>query len=205
LISPLLAPEQTKDARDTYASLFASRLPMLTKTIDAAVFLAYQGKWMDDEDLEPNDVARVIGNRYVKDYYEKAKEEKKRLTKEERDMIIQPTIEEVKSEKNEMEELKQEVASLRQTTSRLLTETDDLKRTVTGQRNIISWLGHLVGAFIFLILWFVLYQFVLIRSLEPWQALIGSIIIAAIFGYLADFHGYKWLVDRLFRYGSSEK
>jgi predicted nucleic acid-binding protein len=205
LISPLLAPEQTNDARDAYASLFASRLPMLTKTIDGAVFLAYQGKWMDDEDLMPNDVARVIGNRYVKDYYEKAKEEKKRLTKEERDMIIQPTLEEVKREKTEMEELKQEVASLRQTTSRLQTETDDLKSTVTGQRNLISWLGHLVGAFIFLILWFVLYQFVLIRSLEPWQALIGSIIIAAIFGYLADFHGYKWLVDRLLRYGSSEK
>lgn len=205
LISPLLAPEQTKDARDTYTSLFASRLPILTKTIDGAVFLAYQGKWMDDEDLKPNDVARVIGNRYVKDYYEKAKEEKKRLTKEERDMIIQPTIEEVKSEKKEIEELKQEVASLRQTTSQLQTETGDLKRTVTGQGNIISWLGHLVGAFIFLILWFVLYQFVLVQSLEPWQALIGSIIIAAIFGYLADFHGYKWLVDRLLRYGSGEK
>jgi len=205
LISPLLAPEQTKDARDTYASLFASRLPMLTKTIDGAVFLAYQGKWMDDEDLKSNDVARVIGNRYVKDYYEKAKEAKKRLTKEERDMIIQPTIQEVKSEKKQMEELKQDVASLRQTTSRLQTETDDLKRTVTGQRDIISWLGHLVGAFIFLILWFVLYQFVLIHSLEPWQALIGSTIIAAIFGYLADFHGYKWLVDRLLRYGSSEQ
>jgi len=205
LLSPLLAPEQVKNARDTYVSLFASRLPVLTKTIDEDVFLAYQGKWMDDEDLTPQDVARVIGNRYIKDHYEKIKEEEKKITEEERDMIIQPVIEEIKSQKKEREKLKQKVASLGQRATQLQKETSELKRIMTSQRNIISWLGHLIGAITFLILWFILYQFVLIHSLEPWQALFGSIIIAVIFGYLADFHGYKWLVDKLLRYSPNKK
>lgn len=205
LISPLLAPEQVKDARDAYASLFASRLPMLTKTIDEDVFLAYQGKWMDDEDLTPQDVARVIGNRYIKDYYEKTKEEERQITDEERELIIQPIIEEIKSEKKERKALKQEIASLRQSTIQSQTGTNELKKVMESQRNIITWLGHLFGAIIFLILWFTLFQFVLIHSLEPWQAFFGSIIIAAIFGYLADFHGYKWLVDKLLRYSPNKE
>jgi len=204
LISPLLAPEQTKDARDAYVSLFASRLPMLTKAIDEDVFLAFQGKWMDDQDLTPEDIARVIGNRYIKDHYEETKEEGKRITEEERDMIIQPTVQELKSQKTDTAELKKDIASLRQTTTQLQEESAELNRRLTGQKNIITRLGHLFGALIFLVLWFVLYQFILIQSLEPWLAFFGSMVIAAIFGALADFGGYKWLVERLLGY-SPEK
>jgi polyhydroxyalkanoate synthesis regulator phasin len=200
LISPLLAPEQTKNARDAYASLFASRLPMLTKAINEDVFLAYQGKWMDDEDLTPEDIARVIGNRYIKDHYEETKKEGKQITEEERDVIIQPVIEELKSQKTETAELKKDITSLRQTTTQLQKETAELRRKVTSQKNLVTRLGHLFGAFIFVILWYVLYQFILIQSLEPRLAFFGSMIIAAIFGALADFGGYRWLVERLLRY-----
>lgn len=200
MISPLLAPEQTKSARDAYTSLFASRLPILTKAIGEDVFLAYQGKWMDDEDLKPEDVARVIGNRYIMDYYKKAVHEDKQITEEELEMITQPIIEEVKKQAKEGATLRRGVASLKRKTTQLQIETKELKRTVGNQRNIITWLGHLVGGIIFIGLWFILYAFVLIHSMEPLQAHFSSMIIAAIFGYLSDFHGYKWLVDKLLKY-----
>jgi len=200
LISPLLTPEQTKNARDAYASLFASRLPILTKTIDGDVFLAYQGKWMDDEDLTAQDVARVIGNRYIKDYYEEIKEEGRQITEEERDMIIMPLIEEIKSQKKEREEVRQELTSLKQATTRLQTETKELKQIITLQNNILDYLGYAVGAISFLVMWYMLFQFILIHRLEAWQAFIGALIISLIFGYLAGFRGYKWLVDRILKY-----
>lgn len=200
LISPLLAPEQTKNARDVYSSLFGSRLPMLTRAIDEDVFLAYQGKWMDDEDLTPEDVARIIGNRYIKDRYEEIREEGKQITEEERNMIIQPLIEELKNHKKETTDLREEMKSLRQTAVNLQIETTELSRKLTNQRNIITRLGHLLGAIVFVIIWYYIYQYVLIQSLEPMLAFFGSMLIAAIFGALADFKGYKWLVERLLRY-----
>ena len=84
-------------------------------------------------------------------------------------------------------------------------ETGQVKKIMDSQTIINTWLGHLFGALIFLIIWFTLYQFVLIHSLEPWQAFVGSITVAAIFEYLADFHGYKWLVDKLLRYSPSKE
>jgi len=201
LISPLLAPEQTKAAKDTYADLFASRIPMLSKTIDEEAFLAFQGDWVDDEDLTPEDIARVIGNKYVRNLHEELEQEKKQLTDEERDIIIRPMVEELKAQKKEVQGLNSKITSLDQKVSTLQGEVSTLKDTVGLQNKLLTWFGHLLGAIIFVVLWYVLYQYVLIQSLTPWLAFVGATALAAIFGYLADFHGYKWLVDKLIGHG----
>jgi len=207
LISPLLAPEQTKDARDAYANLFASRLPLLTQTIKEEDFFVLQGKWIDDEDLTPEDVARIIGNRYIRDYLEEVREGKKEVNKEELERAIQPLIEEVKTGKKESQEMKKEIASLRKATTELQTKSTTLEQKIktyegilTQYQRIITAFGYFVSAVSFLALWYLLYQFILLRSLEPWQALIGATIVSLIFGYLAGFKGYKWLVDRVLKY-----
>jgi len=197
LISPLLTPEQTKTAKDTYADLFASRLPMLSKTIDEKIFLAFQGDWVDDEDLTPQDIARVIGNKYVRNLPEELEQEKKQLTDEERDLIIRPLVEELKTQKKEGQEFNIKITSLDQKVSTLQGEVSALKSTVVLQNNLLTRFGHLLGAIIFVVLWYFLYQYVLVQSLTPWLAFVGAMILAAIFGYLADFHGYKWLVEKL--------
>ena len=197
LISPLLAPEQTKTAKDTYADLFASRLPMLSKTIDEKIFLAFQGDWVDDEDLTPQDIARVIGNKYVRNLREELEQEKKQLTDEERDLIIRPLVEELKTQKKEGQEFNIKITSLDQKVSTLQGEVSALESTVVLQNNLLTRFGHLVGASIFVVLWYILYQYVLVQSLTPWLAFVGAMILAAMFGYLADFHGYKWLVEKL--------
>lgn len=193
----MLAPEQTKIAEDAYTNLFASRLPILSKTIDEDAFLAFQGAWVDDEDLEPQDVARIIGNRQIKNISDRLEQEKKTQTDEERDLIIKPMVEESKIQKKETQELKANVISLDKKVSTLQGKISVLESRVGRQNKILTWLGHFVGAVIFVVFWFVLYQYVLINSLTPWQAFLGAIALAAIFGYLADFHGYKWLVDKL--------
>jgi len=112
LISPMLAPEQTKTGKDTYADLFASRLPMLSRAIDEDAFLVFQGDWVDDEDLTPQDIARIIGNKYIRGLQEKLEQEKKQLTDEERDLIIRPVVEELKTQKKEGQELSSKITSL---------------------------------------------------------------------------------------------
>jgi predicted nucleic acid-binding protein/tetrahydromethanopterin S-methyltransferase subunit G len=213
LISPLIAPEQAKNARDAYISLFASRLPNLAATIDDDVFLAYQGKWMDDEDLTPQDIARVIGNRYIEDHFKEVRKEGNKVTEEERDMIIQPVIEEIKSQKRETKKLKQEIASLKQDTVQLetkarmweetatqfQTKAGNLEKTAHRQKSILDRLGLVIGALVFLVLWFVLFQYILIQRMDAWQAFLASLVVSTIFGYLAGFPGYRKVLDRILR------
>lgn len=84
-------------------------------------------------------------------------------------------------------------------------EVSALKKTVVLQDKLLMRFGHLLGAIIFVVMWYVLYQYVLIQSLAPWLAFVGSVFLAAIFGYLADFHGYKWLVDKLITHGLKQE
>lgn len=207
LISLLVVPEQTKNARDAYTALFASRLPVLSRLIDEEVFLAAQGKWMDDEDLTPEDVARVMGNRYIKDYLEKASSKDKEISEEEREIAIQPVIGELKSQKKETAKLKQEITELRQATTELQNKSTTLEQRVTkyenaitGYQTIIHKLGYLVSAIFFFGVWYLLYQFILLPKMESWQASVLAITISTITGYLAGFRGYKWLVDRILEY-----
>ncbi len=197
MISPLLSPKQTKTAKEAYVELFASRLPVLSKTIDDEVFLTFQGDWVDDEDLTPQDIARIIGKKYLKDLHKKLEDEGKQLSEEDKKLIIGPIIEEIKSQKRNNEQTSQKVARLGKTVFHLKGDVHRLKETVNKQNSALKNVGHLIGALIFLLLWYVLFSYVLISYLEPWQAFIGAIIVAAVFGYLADFHGYKWLLERL--------
>jgi len=200
LISPLLAPEQTKDARDAYTNLFASRLPLLTKTIKEEDFLALQGKWMDDEDLEPEDIVRIIGNRYVKDCLERVREEQRVVNREEFEKAIQPIIKEIKSSKKKIESLRQTTAELQKKSTNLEQKVEEYEKMIAKYQNVIEKIGYFVGATSFLLLWYFLYNFVLLPTIEPWLALMGAMIISIIFGYLAGFRGYKWLVDRILKY-----
>ena len=200
LISPLLSPKQTKDARDAYLGLFASRLPMLSGAIDEEVFAAFQGKWIDDEDLSAKDIARIMGNRYIKDIYEMTKETEKPISDEDKEKMVKPIIAEIRTQNKEMAWMKREIGNLKKGAEGLQKDLSDLKQLSQKQSSIISQLGHVIGAFLFLVLWLILYEyFVSFHSIEHWTALIGSMLLAAIVGALADLKGYRWLVDRLLR------
>lgn len=199
MLSPLLSPEQTKTAKEAYAQLFASRLPLLSKTIDDDVFLTFQGDWIDEEDLTPQDIANIMGRNYLKGLQKKLEDEKKQLSEEEREMIIGPIVEEVKAQKRNSEKTNTKVKSLGKTVLRLRGDVFQLQKTVYSQSSALKRVGHVVGAFVFILLWYFLFQQVLINYLDPWLAFVGAILIAVIFGYLADFHGYRWLLARLLR------
>jgi predicted nucleic acid-binding protein len=206
LISPLLSPEHTKNARDAYVSLFSSRLPILTRAIDEEVFLAFQGKWMDDEDLTPQDIARVIGNRYIKDYYKRSKQEEMPISDEDKQKMLEPIIEEIKTQRRETTWIRREFKELQKTTEALKKEVGQWKELSKTQRSILSKLGHILGAFLFIILWYVFYEFFVgVHSVEHLTAFACSVILAASFGALADFFGYRWLLDRFLRFTGPQK
>jgi hypothetical protein len=205
LISPLLSPKQTKEARDAYIGLFASRLPVLSGAIDEEIFAAFQGKWVDDEDLKAPDIARIIGNRYIKDSYEAAKIDEMTISEENKEKMVRPIIAEIRTQNREMAWMKRDITDLRKGTEDLKKELNDVRNLSQKQSGVLSRLRHLVGALVFLALWFLLYEFFArVHSVEHWGALFGSMILAAIVGALADLKGYKWLVDRLLRYKSSK-
>ncbi len=79
----------------------------------------------------------------------------------------------------------------------MLNEEREAVTKEIARANLLTRLGHLQGAAIFVALWYIFYQYVLIQTLPPWLAFVGAMILAAIFGYLADFHGYKRLVAKL--------
>lgn len=204
LISPLLSPKQTKDARDAYIGLFASRLPVLSGAIDEEVFAAFQGKWIDDEDLKAKDIARIIGNRYIKDSYEVAKEAEKPISEEDKEKMVKPIIAEIRTQNREMTWIKRQITGLKKETDGLQKELSGVKLLSQRQSNILSQLGHVFGAFLFLALTFLLYEFfVTVHQVEHTAAVITSMLLAAAIGALADIKGYRWLVDRLLRHKSS--
>jgi len=206
LISPLVSPKLIKNARDTYISLFASRLPILSRTVDEEVYLAFQGKWMDDEDLSPEDVARIIGNRYIKDYYERSKEVEKPILAEDKQKMLKPVIAEIKKQRRETAWMKRDIKKLQEETGKLQEEISSWKRISKRQRNILSKLGHIFGAGLFLVLWYFLYEFfVEVHTVEHWAAFFCSMLLAASVGAIADIFGYRWLLDRLLRYKFPKK
>jgi predicted nucleic acid-binding protein len=204
LLSPLLAPEQTKNARDAYLGLFASRLPLLSRVVDEEIFLAFQGKWMDDEDLSPDDVARIIGNRYVKDYYDKVSSAEKPISSEDKENIIESIVAEVKTQHQETTLIQQELSTLRVTTQELQKQVNSWRTKAAKQTGILRRLGHVIGAVIFFALWYSLYiYFRVYQSVNHPEAFISAMILAAILGTLADLYGYKQLLDKLLRSKSS--
>lgn len=200
LISPLLSPKQTVDARDAYMSLFASRLPMLTGVVDEEVFLRFQGKWMDDEDLTEKDTARIIGNRYVKDYYDWARDKEKPISEEDKEKLIKPIIVEVKRQGKATAWMKKDIIKLQKTTEELQGQIIELKSISKRQRSILFKLGHIVGVGLFIILSILFYEFfVLVHSVGHSEALFWSMIFAAAAGAIGDFCGYRWLLKTLLR------
>lgn len=99
MISPLLSPEvSNKKAREVFTSLFASRIPVLTKAVKEEDFMDLQGSWMDDEDLGPEELARIIGNHYVKQHLERLREARARGEEEKISEVIGPIIIRIKKE-----------------------------------------------------------------------------------------------------------
>lgn len=205
IISPLLAPTQTKNARNVYMSLFASRLPVTSSYIDEEVYLAFQGKWMDDEDLTPKDVARIIGSRYIKDFYQRSKTASEPIKDEDKEKMIESVIADVKAQNKETIKVKAKMKELQESTKKLREEVTEWKTISKRQEGILTKLGHLFGGFLWLVLWYFLYEyFVNTQSVEHWTAFLSSMILAAGVGALADLKGYRWLLDRLFRYKTQQ-
>lgn len=193
MISPLLSPEHIKSARDVYASLFASRLPILGSSFDERFFLSFQGQWMDDENLSPEDIARIAGNRYVREYYDLTKATKE-MSQKEKDAKMKMILEQVGKQFKETRSLRRGMEDLR-------SEVDEWKGRSKRQTNLLSKVGHLFGAILFLVLWYLIYGFfVNVHSVEHWSALMGAMILASAFGAIADLFGYRWLMDRILRH-----
>lgn len=99
MISPLLSPGiSDKNAREVFTNLFASRIPVLTKTVKEEDLLDLQGSWMDDEDLGPEEIARIIGDHYVRAHLERWREARARGEEEKISEIIDPVIIRTKKE-----------------------------------------------------------------------------------------------------------
>jgi len=93
MISPLLPPEiSNKTAKEVFTTLFASRIPPLTKFVKEEDLLELQGPWIDDEDLGPDDLAEVIGDHYVKRHVESLREARARGEEEKISEVIGPII-----------------------------------------------------------------------------------------------------------------
>lgn len=205
LISPLVSPKQTKEARDAYIGLFASRLPLISGVIDEEVFAAFQGKWIDDEDLKAKEIARIIGNRYIKDTYETAKETKKPISDEDKEKMVKPIMAEIRTQNRDMAWMKRDITQLRTKTERLEGEISTWEQRAARQRSIIAKLGYATGAILFLVLTFGFYEFFfMINDVEHWTALTSSMLLAAAFGAIADWFGFRWLLNRLLRYKEKE-
>ena len=201
LISPLLSPKHTKDSRDAYIALFGSRLPMLAGAIDEEVFLGFQGKWMDDEDLTPKNIARIIGNRFIKDYYETSKQKEEPIPEEDKEKMVKGIIAEIKTENREVAWMKKDIKQLQVETEGLKLKVNEWQQLSSKQKSILSKIGHVIGAILFFVLWLVLYEyFVRFHSVEHWGAFFASMLLAASVGAIADLFGYRWLLDRLLRY-----
>lgn len=208
LLSPLVSPKQKKEARDAYVSLFASRLPTLAGTVDDGVLLSFQGKWMDDEDLTVNDIAKILGNRYVKSHYERSEQKQEPISDEEKNTMINSIVAEVKAQNIETARLKINLSKLEQVSQEAKSESQQIRSEMEGlksfsakQQNIIKSLGHVLGAAIFLIMSFSLYEFfVQVHSVEHWAALFSAMVLSAAVGCIADLFGYRWLLDRLLRH-----
>lgn len=99
MISPLLSPDvSNKTAKEVFTNLFASRIPVLTKTVKEEDFLDLQGSWMDDEDLGPEELARIIGDHYVREHLESLREARARGEEEKISEVIGPVIIRIKKE-----------------------------------------------------------------------------------------------------------
>jgi hypothetical protein len=93
MISPLLPPEiSNKTAKEVFTTLFASRIPALTKVVKEEDLLELQGTWIDDEDLDPEDLAEVIGDSYVKRHIERLRDARERGEEERISEVIGPII-----------------------------------------------------------------------------------------------------------------
>jgi hypothetical protein len=172
---------------------------MLSGVIDEEVFAAFQGKWMDDEDLKPNQIARIIGNRYIKDAYKEAKEAKEPISDEDKEKMVRPIIAEIRAQDRKIAWMERDMEELR-------TKLNKVGELSKRQGGTISRLGHPFSALVFLALCLALFEFfVRVQAIRSEIALPFSILIAAIVGALADLKGYKWLVDRLLRYRGSEQ
>jgi len=206
LLSPLIAPKQTKDVKEAYVSLFASRLPIIKGVIDEEIFSKFQGKWMDDEDLSPAEIARVLGNRYIKDYIESNEDfEANKIPEEEKEKIVQSIITEVRSQNKELHSMQDALGHMRKESTEYKSEMEKWKNVSTSQKNALNRLGHVIGGIIFIGVTFGLFElFSKINSVPFWSALLGSMILAAAFGTICDFGGYRRLLDRLLRVDASK-
>ena len=97
IISPFLSPSHDKSSSEAFVSLFSSRLPMASDLIDENDFLMLQGDWIDDEGLSPEDIAIIMGNRHIKRYLRKVKEEDTPITPEDLSKALAPIIEVIKN------------------------------------------------------------------------------------------------------------
>lgn len=189
ILTPLLSPEHTKEAREAFLDFFSSRLPMSTNIIDEDDFLLLQGSWIDDEDLKGEDIANVLGNKWLRSYLTEVREADRTITEEDIDKALKPVILQIK-------ETKEKIATLEDRVFELTEDKNNLQTTVNKYQSFYEQTKRLIGALTFFGTWWIVYN-ILINTLEPKQSFIGSILISLIFGYLAGFKGYRWILERM--------
>jgi predicted nucleic acid-binding protein len=188
ILTPFVAPIHENNSREAFVSFFSSRLPVASNLIDENDFLMLQGDWIDDRDLDGKDVAKIIGNRYVKSYLKIIKEENKPIREEDLSKALNPVIQEIKRSKSNIEQTQKTITELTERTSSL--EEDLFK-----YKSIISNFKYVLSSIIWFITFLVMYNYILINDTNR---LWGSVIVALIIGYLLGFPGYKWLLEKIF-------
>lgn len=98
MLSPMLSVDTTtKDVPMVYASLFASRIPAAGALLTEEDLLKIQGSWMDDEDLDEQDIAWIAGNEHVRNYISTTDSD--RITVEGLKEALIPIVKEAKDRK----------------------------------------------------------------------------------------------------------
>jgi len=203
IITPLLSPENLEDAKEAYMGLLSSRLPLSTQVIDEEDFLLLQGGWIDDDELSPQNVAKILGNKWLKSYTTDLREENKEINKEDLLKALEPIIKNTKQHDKAIQGLEAKLESVSSKKEeldiekeKLSAEMDELMKESFKKDVRYDVAVETVGAMLFLLVFYLMFNF-FINHLNPWQSFLGSLVISLFFGYLLGFKSYKWLIEKI--------
>lgn len=136
IISPILAPTMKSGSLEaTFAKLFSSTLPVTRYMIPDLDFVITAGSWMDTQGLSADDIAEIVGSKYIQDILELEKEDPGSITQDILNTKIQESIVSLRLE------WKQERKSIRDATNQQFAEMQQqikLLESELGQQKMVT-------------------------------------------------------------------
>jgi len=194
MISPFLSPRlATQEASKAFTEIFSANfLPSFPK-VDTQVLTNVLSPLLDQRDLDDNEIKAIVTDTYLK------KNINEMINTGELPFYLNQKLMQIQEErhKREIEQLQAEKKNveeqLQQSEQKHLDLTKNIKRREKYEKG-------LAGALIFLIVWALSYQFILLPTIkDALYAFLFAIIIALIFGYLLGFQRNEWILDKILK------